>query len=336
MQNPDIAVVKTHASILVESLKTHGVKLKRTQALEVMAQLENRTDWNRLQAKLKNPAQPRTRLKPTKDSPDAIFVVSHARTGKTEILKTMFELECADGATSPVLISVSGNGHTFGTEIDPFFSDMERLDVWYDSNGMVESKERSYSSVVSRRGRGLLINLIPCFKGSRAGAGNAIAQVLMSHEDQFPYYLRNRIGTLMIDNLHEIDEAERPLVYSEIHKFATGQNAATFRRFLATSHGVVDESLKGVIGMNIVHMAPCETAQFLPDTCKAMEIPFHTVDCEIVSTLADRDLVLGVSWWCFRLFRLWDHYNDARTESRASRVPGKSLWYSDVRASLIR
>lgn len=344
MQDDDIKVVKTHASILIESLKPHGIVLKKSQALEVMSRLENRTDWNRLRVKLQNLAKPKKPSRPTEASKDAVFIVGGARTYKTEILKTLFELESLECATAPILISVSGSGHTFGSQSDGFFVKSERLTITYDQNGVIAAEEQSYRSFL-REGdsKGLLVNFVSSRKGSRAGVGFAIAQVLKDHLTKFPYYCREKIGSLLIDDFHQIGKEELIEVTAAIRGLA--KDKATFIRLVATSTRGLEKPLQAQLDMNLMHlMCPgtriptevaSETLSVLPNHEKRVDR--GELACRAES-LVDAGIVADVAWWVRYLEYHSGVYLPSRDngESRAARVPGNSLWFRDLRASLIR
>ena len=344
MQDDDIKVVKTHASILIESLKPHGIVLKKSQALGVMSKLENRTDWNRLRVKLQNLAKPKKPSRPTEITKDAVFIVGGARTDKTEILKTLFELESLECATAPILISVSGSGHTFGAQSDDFFLQTERLTITYDRNGVVDAEERSYRSFQKEgASKGLLVNFVSKVKGSRVGVGFALAQLLKDHQTMFPFYFRGTIGSLLIDDFHQICKEELIEVTAAIRDFVKDQ--ATFIRLVATSNGGLAKPLQAQLNMNLRHImspetriptgASLETLSVLPNHEK--RVGRGELACRAES-LADAGIVADVAWWV----RYLEYHSGVilptrdNGESRAARVPGNSLWFRDLRASLIR
>lgn len=344
MQDDDIKVVKTHASILIESLKPHGIVLKKSQALEVMSKLENRTDWNRLRVKLQNLAKPKKPSRPTENTKDAVFIVGGSRTDKTEILKTLFELESLECATAPILISVSGSGHTSGAQSDGFFVKSERLTITYDRDGVIEAEEQNYCSF-RREGRrkGLLVNFVPKVKGSRAGVGFAIAQVLKDNRAMFPFDCRGQIGSLLIDDFHQIGKEELIEVTAAIRDFVKDQS--TFIRMVATSTCGLEKPLNAQLDMNLMHlMCPgtriptevsSETLSVLPNHEKRVDSGELVCRAE---SLADAGIVADVAWWV----RYLEYHSGIilptrdNGESRAARVPGNSLWFRDLRASLIR
>ena len=344
MQDDDIKVVKNHASILIESLKPYGVVLKKSQALEVMSKLENRTDWNRLRVKLQNLAKPKKSSRPTGTTKDAVFIVGGVRTDKTEILKTLFELESLDGATAPVLFSVSGSGHTFGSKPDEFFRMSERLTVTYDCNGVIGTQEQSYRPFQSVLGsKGLLVNFVSSIKGSRVGVGFAIAQILKDHKEMLPFYCRDKVGSLLIDDFHQIAEDELIEVTAAIRGFAEIQES-TFIRMVATSTRGLEKSLHCQLDMNLKHLKISGTKQPIAVSPETLSIlPEHekrvekgTIACRAESLL-DAGIIPDVAWWVRYLEYHGNVYIPARNngESRATRVPGYSLWFRDLRASLI-
>lgn len=344
MQDDDIKVVKTHAAILIESLKSHGVVLKKSQALEVISKLENRTDWNRLRVKLQNLARPKKPSRPTEMTKDAVFIVGGSRTDKTEILKTLFELEALECATTPILLSVGGSGHTFGSQSDDFFCKSERLTISYDRNGVIGSEELNYRSYLKNAvSKGLLVNFVSSIKGSRIGVGFAIAQVLKDHQAMLPFYCRDKVGSLLIDDFHQIGQEELIEVIDAIRGFAESQ--ASFIRFVATSNHGLAKAMQGQLDMKLTHLisprtrittdVSVGTVSVLPDHEKRAER--GDIAC-IAESLADARIVADVSFWVRYLEHHGNFYIPARNngESRVTRIPGDSLWFRDLRASLIR
>lgn len=332
MQDDDIQVVKTHASILIESLKPYGITLKKSQALEVMANLENRTDWNRLRAKLKSFIQPQRSPRAEGTKPSAFVVPCQSDRDNTEILKTLFELEYAEGSTAPVLISVGGSGHIFEYGADTFFKKIPRVTITYDCAGIVEVRAPDLIPV-----KGLLVNLVSLTPGSRAGAGFALAQLLRCQR-QHIRLAGAQVGTVLIDDLHQInDETELADAAHALRSYAA-DHIESFRRLVVTSDSEISKAVQNSAGMDFhwiisqIHGRPPsadpELTHWVADyrSTRKSDREWRS------SSLGDASVVADISWW------VWASRNFQREngESRISGLPGKSLWFRDVKASLIK
>jgi hypothetical protein len=242
MQDDHIKAVKTHASILIDSLKPHGVALKKTEALEIISKLQGRLDWNRLRAKLQTQAPAKPPVNQAGQLVDAMFIVAGRGRKKTEILKNLFELECAEGETAPIMISIAGSAHTLRLEADVFFSRTPRVTVTYDSAGILKVEWGDHCN-----GKGLLVNLISAVKGSRVGAGYALSQLLTCHRVN----LRSGIGVKFGSLLDQItDEQELLEAAGAIGDYAQS-HSDTFRRLVVTSEVEVPKKCQKSFGMTI-------------------------------------------------------------------------------------
>jgi hypothetical protein len=332
----DIKVVKNHASILIDSLKPHGVTLKKTEALEIISKLQGRLDWNRLRVKLKTPAPAKSPANPEATLPDAMLIIGRGKE-KTEILKTLFELECAEGVTAPIMVSIAGSGYTFGLEADGFFSRLPRITVTYDGAGIVSVNGSDHC-----KGKGLLINLTSSVKGSRAGAGYALSQLFNCHRTDLKAGIGLPLGSLLIDDLHQItDDLEFFEAAGAIREYAQS-NSDTFRRLVATSEVDTPKKRQSFFGMNFFY--PVKWEQAKPASANSEQIMWvprvkssdlDLFPCESTS-LSDRSIVADICGWIWYLQARFGEIGVGNRVSRAARVPGKSLWFSDLRASLIR
>ncbi|WP_274644853.1 glyoxalase superfamily protein [Pseudomonas serbica] len=325
MQNDYVVVAKSHANLLVESLKKQGITLKKAQALEIISSLHNRTDWNRLQSKLKGLSKPGSNTKPTTiNTYDAFLIDGYSSKGvPLETLRSLFELECADGETSPVMIAVAGDGHTYNGRIDDYFNSRERLTITYDADGVVEIFHSGYSK------SGLLINLVPEKRGARHGAGLALAQFLNNTGHKYSLDFRQRIGTLMISDFGQFEEVELDGIFAAINGFAL-RKVNTFRRFIATTHNYKIMDYLNSIGMNAQRISYQDPA-YQPSS---MDTSYHFQFVRATS-LEDRTIVTDTLNWLktIAMSSLEDRFGSG--ESRAKKIPGNSLWFRDLRASLL-
>lgn len=334
MQNPDVVAIKKHASILMESLESMGIKIKRTQALEVIAQLENRTDWNRLQAKLKLTHTNRPVAKLAAAPSEAIFYVSDNRDYRTELLKTLFELECADGMTSPLFISISGDGHLERDGIDFFMAKSDRISIQYGVHGMGYTKESSSPSGCAV-GRGILINLKSSTKGSRAGAGLAITQLLRNLWDHAPHHFKGRIGSVLIDSVHQVPQDELDEIFCALGEFARGHDIPLLRLVCSTSTPITASSLAR-LGLKTLYVSNSNTECMGSTASDLIAHPgmMHYYDSPV--DLHDLAIVPHVAWWIDR--KDWLEINESYCrksgESRVLSLPGNAVWFEDIRVSL--
>lgn len=325
MQNDYVVVAKGHANILVEALKSQGIPLKKAQALEIISNLHSRTDWNRLQSKLKGFTKPRSHTKSSDLGKfDAFFIDGYSANGvPLETLRSLFELECADGETRPVMIAVAGDGHTYNGRVDDYFNARERLTITYDADGVVDIHHNRCGN------RGLLINLVSEKRGSRHGAGLALAQFLNNKEHDFSLDRRQRIGTLMISDFGQMEDIECAEVFSAINGFAL-RKISTFRRLIATSYNFNAVDLANDAGMNVEKISYHEPVE------RSLKIDtrylYHSVHA---TSLEDRSIVIDTLKWLRTISITTYEDQFGSGESRAKRIPGNSLWFRDLRASLL-
>jgi hypothetical protein len=256
---------------------------------------------------------------------------------KTEILKTLFELECAEGVTAPIMVSIAGSGHTFGLEADGFFSRLPRITVTYDGAGIVNLNGSDHCN-----GKGLLVNLTSSVKGSRAGVGYALNQLFNCHRTDLKAGIGLPLGSLLIDDLHQItDDFEFFEAAGAIREYAQS-NSDTFRRLVATSEVDISKNRQSFFGMNFFFPVKLEQAKpvsanseqtILVQGAKSSDLDLFP--CESTS-LADRSIVADICGWIWYLEARFGKIGVGNGISRAARFPGHSLWYSDLRASLIR
>jgi hypothetical protein len=330
MQNDSVSVVKTHASILIESLKEQGITIKKTQALEIMSKLENRTDWNRLRARLKNLDEPKTK-KAKKNKLDCMVLLAPANSRKTEALKALFELEYKDNETCPVMICMSGDGHTLGNGKDFYIHRHTRATVTYDEFGIVGDAEiHGYITA----NYGLIVNLVSKHKGQRVGAGIALSQFLKSFSASVMPKLKKQVGTLMVDGFEQIEVTERGEVCSQISAFCE-QNQETVRRVVLSSREVIGSSNTSDLNMNVSYVV--RDIQVYPElegkkNYKELgSFLYHFYDWKSTS-LSDPLIVEDMFWL---MVHLDGEYLPKNMESRIAILPGRSSWFMDFRSSLI-
>lgn len=332
MQNDSVSVVKTHASILIESLKEQGITIKKTQALEIMSRLENRTDWNRLRARLKNLDELKTKKPAKKNKLDCMVLLAPANSRKTEALKALFELEYKDNETCPVMICMSGDGHTLGNGKDFYISRHTRVTVTYDEFGIVGNAEiKGYTTSGCY---GLIVNLVSKHKGRRVGAGLALSQFLKSFTTSVTPELEKQVGTLMVDGFEQIEVTERGEVCSQISEFCD-QNQETIRRVVLSSREVISGS--DACNLNVKVSYVVRDIQFYPElegkkNYKELgSLNYKYYDWKSTS-LSDPLIVEDMFWL---MVHLDGEYLPKDMDSRITILPGRSSWFMDFKSSLI-
>ncbi|MDT8925225.1 hypothetical protein RBE51_20745 [Pseudomonas taiwanensis] len=201
MQNEYVSAVKTHASVLVEHLNRYGIKLKKTQAIEVIANLQGQTDWNRVRAKLSGVAERCTPELPAGATPlRAFMLLGRPGIGKTEALKTIVELEQADGQTNSLFICLSGSAHVYLDEQDSISHHSNNFDVHYSSTGLTKVSGR-----LRLTNKPILVNMISDERGSRQGLKQALISFLIQNKEIFKAV---PIGSVLIDEIHCLQAGE--------------------------------------------------------------------------------------------------------------------------------
>ncbi|AYG47898.1 hypothetical protein DV532_26815 (plasmid) [Pseudomonas sp. Leaf58] len=206
MQNEYVSAVKTHASVLVEHLNRYGIKLKKTQAIEVIANLQGQTDWNRVRAKLTGVEKKLMPELPAGAKPlRAMILLGRPGIGKTEALKTIVELEQADSQTNSLFICLSGSAHVYLDEQDSISYHSNNFDVHYSSTGIIKTTGR-----LRLPNKPILINMISDERGSRHGLKQSLISFLIQNKELFQSV---RIGSVLIDELHCLQaEEEREII----------------------------------------------------------------------------------------------------------------------------
>jgi hypothetical protein len=336
MQNDSVSVVKTHASILIESLKEQGITIKKTQALEIMSRLENRTDWNRLRARLKNLDEPKVKNPAKKSLLDCMVLLAPAGHQKTETLKALFELEYKDRVTKPVMICMSGDGHTLGNGGDHIIHGHDRITITYDEFGIAGELHLRASRYAHPHG--LIINMVSKFKGNRVGAGLAVAQFLKVYDEELTRFGIDKtgVGTLMVDGFEQIAQPETDEVTKQINVFCQ-QKAETLRRVVISSRAMLSSGDVLNLGMNIINLCVdiCHLQLNRPQKVKEIHAKGPLTQYEWKSESISDPAIVEDMFWLMR-HRVSIYSGGPLTdESRISIIPGRSSWFMDFKSSLI-
>lgn len=325
MQNEHITAAKSLATNLVETLATQGIDLKRTQALEVISRLQNHSDWNHLSAKLKD------RVKQQVKSKDlaAFALIARMGYGKTEAMRALFELECADGETCPLLIDVGGYGAVANfCSKDPYLSGKDRLTLFYDHTGIVHV-EKAFTDLCRRpAGKGLVVALKPLENGHalQKFSGVALRQFLGNPEKYVRSALLKRIGTVFLDEFHRLED-QNIACCEVLGRFMKGLEIP--RRLVIGSQSILTPEASEAIGMPLYHLIPEPEQDFFrckwPWVYKALP---ETQPWESES-LDDHRVVGDLFIWSFRYLRSGGRSHPSGL-SRLGRLPINVPWFKQL------
>lgn len=324
MKNDLIVAAKSHASILTEHLSRFGIKIKRTQALEVIANLHAQTDWNRFSAKLAD-------AKPTQTDSSTItkgplltqFVLGRPGAGKTEVLKTVLTLEEKEAYSRPILICLSGSAHTYKNGLDRLLPKVSRWDVAYDEDGMTGS---NFNNV---HASAFLINFKPSVTGSRKGLRLAFEQFMAQFFDEVKHF---KIGSLMIDEFSCLPPEDESLVLSSAAHFC-GRLDRPVRQLLIASQVMALDALS-VPGLDVRHIAESFSDHYnssVPTTyvaARGQDWKAQSIDDPCLVTDIFIEIQDEIEACRSR------HWVNERT-NRLSYIKGNALWFRDFRNSLI-
>lgn len=348
MQNEYVSAVKTHASALVEHLNRYGIKLKKTQAIEVIANLQGQTNWNRVRAKLNGVEEVRTPELPVGNKPlRATMLLGRPCIGKTEALKTIFELEKADSQSNPLFLCLSGSAHVYQNERDTISQNTNNFDVYYSSAGIEKTASR-----IRLENAPIMINMVSSVRGSRYGLKHAVISFLIQNKEIFQNV---RIGSVLIDELHclQVDE-EREII--ETLAWFSATLSKPIRQLVMASQ--VMPSLKAVVPG--VELKLLVDSRFTPTNKWTFDGKF-AFPHERVGQVFQRDGHGAGVWADPRLpwksqsiddealikdifnsvmMAMIDEVSCARPRAngatRLQYVLGESLWFRDLRAELLR
>jgi hypothetical protein len=334
MQNEYVAAVKSHASILIDHLAKYGIKLKKTQALEVISNLQNQRDWNRVRAKLcGNDIAGKELLTPAiKPEFQSFSLIGCMGTGKTEAMKTLFNLEQADGASFPIYVCLSGGAHIYGHAVDEQLH-AARWTVSFSASGSVDVKQPSVSML---HGKAQIVNFVGERRGSRIGLGAAFKNFF---EQQGEALARHAVGSLFVDEFHGLDSDDEKTIIQAVHVFSDALSHPIRRLVIASqtpfSHGTMlhHPEFKHLVEARYTsHVAQDFAHTSVGDGFYSQGL-YQESNWESQS-MDDPRIVEDV----FRTVTGHIHTDPVRKsdESRMKHVLGQSLWFRDLRNSLIR
>lgn len=327
MQNELVGAVKSHATILIEHLQRYGITIKRTQALEVISNLQAQTDWNRVKAKLSDvPVKRIVDKTPVSGLLPTCMLVSRTGSGKTEVLKTIVELETADRSFFPVFICLSGAAHIDENGLDRRLPSLSRWEIQYDGNGYFHVTKPTSSS-----GLGAMINFRSRARGDRTGLKEAFLAFMGSHGSNLS---TKPIGSVLIDEFSRLQPEDETEVLETAARFCLNQQIPAKRLILAGQVPLRGQKPEEVdLSYVMEHDYPC----FMPN-----EVPTQVVmplnsdgfppDWESESP-SDPRLVADI-FAQVRYSLCWRR-NDGSSNSRLHHVRGNSLWFRDFRNSLV-
>jgi len=330
MQSENISAIKSHASILIEHLQRYGITLKKTQALEVVSNLHAQTDWNRVSAKLKTLGKSSASIqnKPSQPLPTC-FLIGRPGVGKTEVLKTIVQLESADKSALPVLVCLSGSAHIDGHSIDRRLPALNRWTVHYDEQGLthVDSPDALSDS-------GKMINFVSLIRGGRLGLKEAFVQFMREYAEQMSC---GKIGSFIIDEFARLPKEDELDVINAAVRFCAGQPVPVRQLLIASqTPPILASRAAGITPRFVVEMhypvvmpadIPVETVMH-----------FNTRNFEpewLSESASDPRLVSDIYARVLKEIFSEDRMDRGSKGSRMSRILGNSLWFRDLRNSLI-
>lgn len=329
MQNELVGAVKSHATILIEHLKRYGITIKRTQALEVISNLQAQTDWNRVRARLCDDPIQQKSAEPSLplglDRIQTCAVVARPRSGKTEVLKTIACLESADRSALPVFICLSGGGHINDGNYDQRIPAFSRWCIHYDSNGIVNIEKPTGGFNL-----GVMINFQSRVRGDRSGLKEAFLEFFKLHSARLSEY---RIGSVLIDEFSRLSPSDEIEVLEAAARFCLELTPSARRLIIACQVPLQNREIRGVDlsyvteidypghfpGQIPTAVAPSNSYEDFPPDWDSESISDHRIVVDILAQVRH-----AIFW----------RRNDGSSRSRLHHVRGDSLWFRDFRNSL--
>jgi hypothetical protein len=329
MQNEHTSSVKKLAKKLIESLQGQGIELKNTQALEIISKLQNGSDWNRLSAKLRgntlSPGKPKNLA--------ALVMVAPPGYGKSEAMRTLFEIECIDGATCPLYISLTGFAHISGnrpSERDAFLTQKDLLTVVYDRSGIVSVNAVLTTPCRVGTGKGVLVNLVANDRiKSEEGIAVTLVQLLERLEQYLPGSIANQIGSVLIDDYEMYEPKHVDAALKAIGAFL--QRLPTARRLVISSQIALPTSSLSSLGFPLHYVvSPSSIDWYSNDVSKVLK------DQSWSSTsINDHAIVSDLYWQSVNtVFHRLSYLYHQNGQSRLHRLPSASPWFKDLKKAL--
>lgn len=331
MQNELVVAAKSHATALTEHLARYGIKIKRTQAIEIIANLQGQADWNRVRDKLQEapvrtpkPAMPASNV-------ECSILLGRSGMGKTEALKTLLELDVADDQMAPLFICLGGGAHTYNNQRDNFGFDLNQWSITYNEEGIVSTTELTAPGIR----KGYLVNFISEAKGIRDGLKEALVEFL---SEMFPTHFvstKRRLGFILLDEFNFFsDESERE-IFNSLAALSKALETPPRGIVLACQKPLCScpERLpiptKYIIEGKWPHAKP-ENATFSFITVIDPNRPW--LDWSSLS-ISDPKLIEDV--YRVTSIREWDHPIRQNGDSRLVNVHGTAPWFKDLRNALL-
>lgn len=330
MQNELVGAVKSHATILIEHLQRYGITLKRTQALEVISNLQAQTDWNRVKAKLcAESTQQKSAELPLPLGLERIHtcaLVARPCSGKTEVLKTIACLESADGSAVPVFICLSGGGHIDNGNYDQRIPHFNRWGIHYDREGIVHIEKPTRMNNF-----GVMINFHSRVRGDRSGLKEAFIEFMRLHST---HLCENPIGSVLIDEFSRLSPNDEIEVLEAAARFCLDLTPSARRLIIACQVPLQKHEIRGV-GLSYVTEIdyPGHFPAQIPMEVAAPHCYEDFAPEWVSESISDHRLVVDILAQV-RHAICW-HRNDGSSNSRLHHVRGQSLWFRDFRNSLV-
>jgi hypothetical protein len=225
---------KKQADRLTSRLKTLGIEIKRTQALEGIAAVHNFSDWNRFQANLESTAPPSVSIAGSGGDlvvdrgPHRVLMLRPGE-GKTSILTLLFADAIRAKAQIPIWIDCN-DGYPQHS-LPPFVLDHTTvITANFDENGNIQNLAPPSDGC-----RAIWISLhnpkIPSFPSGRTQEESgrtirtkAFINLLARIRTNWPSEITRNIGWALFDEFAALDEEHNDLFSTSLPDFA-GDNA---------------------------------------------------------------------------------------------------------------
>ncbi|MDU8350791.1 glyoxalase superfamily protein [Pseudomonas syringae pv. actinidiae] len=186
--------VKSQAAALSERLKSLGVDIKNTQALEAVSALLNSSDWNRLNARLNALTASDTPFQRREHK----ILVGAPGVGKTHTLMNIFKRELEKGEKAPVFVTFQSAKDVlqYWESTSDILTQCQVINVDYDSSNYITDVEP-----IDPKARGIIV-VLSTSQTHSAFMSLMLIQFMRQFKNIFGTHPSCKIGTLMFDEIH--------------------------------------------------------------------------------------------------------------------------------------
>lgn len=222
MENLSIQKIKLQAGRVTERLKSLGLNIKHTQALEVVAAVHNFPDWNRLKASLDSKT---IKEHSQSDTPHRILILQPG-TGKSFSMGVLFGNQIKvssfnrDHAGIPIYIECSESGPPSWWP-QSILNETSKITARFDIDGNICSIDKPDANC-----KGIWIG----FNNSEARSADlplrwrinakSLLNLIFHIRDNWPVSIKHQIGLILIDEFSCVDETYPELLETVLPNFA--------------------------------------------------------------------------------------------------------------------